>query len=156
VHAIFARKKTVQRANAIRQGGDDRGAMRDTLIARHRDFRVDPRCSLYPQFHRISDKFPRAVTIALTRGARRSASSIPRRCPAFVHSCGAIAQALDRPLRLTLDLRNEEDFFVVRVRILYFCPGRHAAHVDNFAGNIRAGDQTGFSRHRDPVGKISL
>ena len=146
----------MQSANAIRQSCDDGSSMRDAFVAGNRDFRVDPRRSLYPQFHRISDtSSPSRDASNGTSRARSSASVIRRGCPAFVDSCGAIARALHRGPRC-FRLRNEEDFFVVRVRILHLCPGGHTAHVHYLARNIRAGDQPRFSRHRNSVGIISF
>jgi len=146
----------MQGANAIRQSCDDGSSMRDAFVAGNRDFRVDPRRSLYPQFHTISDRSsPSRDASNSTFRARRSASGIRRGCPAFVNSCGAIAQALHRGPRC-FRLRNEEDFLVVRVRILHLCPGRHTAHVHYLARNIRAGDQPRFSRHRNSVRIISF
>jgi hypothetical protein len=73
-------------------------------------------------------------------------------------SCMASAQSHKRSsaLRSCRELGNEEDFFVVRVRILHFRAGRHTTHVDNFTGDIRAGDQTCFTGYWDSVRIISL
>jgi hypothetical protein len=54
MHAIFARKKSAQRAHAVGESGNDHRSMRNALIARHSDFEIDPRRPFYPQFHRIN------------------------------------------------------------------------------------------------------
>ena len=50
-HAIFARKETAQNANTIRKRGDNRGAVRDALVARHRHFRLDAGRPFNAKFH---------------------------------------------------------------------------------------------------------
>ena len=48
VHAIVARQKAAQCARAVRQGGDNRGAMRNALITGNGDLGVDSRRSFDP------------------------------------------------------------------------------------------------------------
>jgi hypothetical protein len=48
MHAIFAREKAAQRADAIGQRGNDNGAMRNAFIARHGDFDIDSRGAFNP------------------------------------------------------------------------------------------------------------
>jgi hypothetical protein len=52
-HAIVAREESAQDANTIRERSDNRGAVRDALIARHRYFRLDAGCPFNAKFHMI-------------------------------------------------------------------------------------------------------
>ncbi len=54
VHAVFAGKKSMQRAYPVGERGNDRGPMRNALVARDSDFRFDARRSFYAQFHRVN------------------------------------------------------------------------------------------------------
>jgi hypothetical protein len=54
MHAIFAGKKTVQRAWPVRQSRDDGGAMRNALVARDRNLGLDAGRSLYAEFHGVN------------------------------------------------------------------------------------------------------
>src|SRR5947207_13147390 len=81
VHTIIARKKPAQRTRAVRQSGDDRRAMGNTLVARDRDLSVASWRSLDPQFHRRSI-FRGWRSGAVLIGAGVSASDIRCACPA--------------------------------------------------------------------------
>src|SRR5438067_1054056 len=48
---IIADKESVQPANPIRESGNNGSAMRNALVPRHSDFRVDMRCAFNPKFH---------------------------------------------------------------------------------------------------------
>ena len=89
MHAIFARQETVQGTNAIGQSRDDGDSMGDALVSRNRDLGINSRCSLYPQFHRSTNKFRRFAVATAMRCARRSASNIRYGCPALLHRGGS-------------------------------------------------------------------
>ena len=48
---IVAHEKSVQPTNPVGESGNNGGAMRNALVARHSDFRVDVRCAFNPKFH---------------------------------------------------------------------------------------------------------
>src|SRR5689334_12849441 len=48
---IIAHEKSVQPTNPIGESGNNGGAMRNALVARHSDFRIDVRCAFNPKFH---------------------------------------------------------------------------------------------------------
>src|SRR5689334_3698395 len=48
---IVAHEKSVQPTNPIGESGNNGGTMRNALVARHSDFRVDVRCAFNPKFH---------------------------------------------------------------------------------------------------------
>ena len=52
-HANVTREESTQDANTIRERSDNRGAVRDALIARHRYFRLDAGCPFNAKFHVI-------------------------------------------------------------------------------------------------------
>jgi hypothetical protein len=54
MHAIFAGKKTVQRAWPVRESRDNCGAMRNALVARDRNLGFDAGRSLYAEFHGVN------------------------------------------------------------------------------------------------------
>ena len=65
VHAIFAGKKSAQRAHAVGESGDNHRSMRNAFIARYGDFEIDSRSPLYPQLHRMN-----LNVVMLASGAR--------------------------------------------------------------------------------------
>ena len=80
VHAIFAGKKTVQRADAVGESRDDGGAMRNAFVARNSDLRFDAGRSLYAEFHGVN-----LISFAEAERAcdqPRAASDISSACPA--------------------------------------------------------------------------
>jgi len=69
MHAVVARQKSAQAADAVGERGDNCGAMRNTFVARDSDFRLDPRRSFYAQLHKkIKEKRCRIQYLALSLG----------------------------------------------------------------------------------------
>src|SRR5690242_20860786 len=48
---IIAHEKSVQPTNPVGKSGNNGGAMRNALVTRHSNFRIDVRCSFNPKFH---------------------------------------------------------------------------------------------------------
>jgi hypothetical protein len=74
--AIIAHEKSVQPANPIGESGNYGGAMRNALVPRHSDFRVDMRCAFNPKFH-VPFESP-----SRPKPGRRNHAGIQRACPA--------------------------------------------------------------------------
>src|SRR5437879_9382995 len=69
MHAVVARQKSAQGADAVGERGDNGGAMRITFVARDSDFRLDPRRSFYAQLHKeIKEKRCRIQYLAFSIG----------------------------------------------------------------------------------------
>ena len=50
-HAIVTDEESIETANSIGERSDNGGPMRNALVPRHGDFRVDVRCAFDAKFH---------------------------------------------------------------------------------------------------------
>src|SRR5213078_2149560 len=75
-HTIVAHEESIEAANSVRERTDDGGAMRNTLVPRHGDFRVDVRCAFDAKFHVL---FPNPQP---PQAWKEESSDIRRACPA--------------------------------------------------------------------------
>src|SRR5438552_15100902 len=75
-HTIVAHEESIEAANSVGQRTDDGGAMRNALVPRHGDFRVDVRCAFDAKFH---------VNLSNSQSPqpwKEESSDIRRACPA--------------------------------------------------------------------------
>jgi len=75
-HAIVAGEESAQDANTIRERADNRGAVRDALIAWYRYFRLDAGCPFNAKFHMIALSSSAQVMVLSPGWAARATLSI--------------------------------------------------------------------------------
>ena len=148
VHAIDAPGKTAENADPVGERSDHHRTVRNALVARDIDFRLDPRRA-------FNSKINHGMKKARSPATREGEEKNPKLRANVQHDTRVRRRAQLRVFgrRRSISLGNEED--LIRIGITHFGSRRETTDIDvALIGSVRAGDEAGFVRHRNPVGNV--